>query len=365
MKNKETFASRARKIKNKYTRAEWDMLEKKDMMKELSALRDEQEAMRAAMGIADYADQQDQQEEQMAYGGGMYDGLNNTQYLKNDRGLMKMPWEMANESSLAYQAPFEGTPYRGTQNQIDKVFAQPQLNYNSTLGSGIKTGPTSSSEGQYQPIQSSALPFAVSAGVSAIGDIASMISARRNMPKSVNLPRMTAEQINLQPQREALQRGYNTASNVMLRNARDVSSPANAYANQIAGQSGLMDSFGTQMGQSYMNEANTNAQMRQQAGMQNQQVGAQEALQNMQLKQQNAQVKNQFINSLSQTIPNALRDYRQQVNQDNMINMMGLDYGAYDKVNPNMTFMEKLQMGLLGGHNRTILNRRDPRINNQ
>jgi hypothetical protein len=110
-----------------------------------------------------------------------------------------------------------------------------------------------------------------------------------------------------------------------------------------------------------MNEANQNAQYGQQAGMYNAQTGAQEALQNAQLQQQNAQLQGQYINSLSQTIPMAMRDYRQQANDAATLSMMGKDYGVYDKINPNETFKQRLAR-LMNTGERQIVNRNNPYI---
>ena len=47
-----TFADRARAIKKKYPRADWDATEHKDMINELNNLKTEQEKVRATMGVA-------------------------------------------------------------------------------------------------------------------------------------------------------------------------------------------------------------------------------------------------------------------------------------------------------------------------
>jgi hypothetical protein len=213
----------------------------------------------------------------------------------------------------------------------------------------------------FQSAIDSFLPFAISGASSLIGDIAGLANINRNMPKNVSMPRMSAEKISLQPQREALQRSYNTASNNILRNSRDVSSPANAYANQIAGISGLTDSLGSQMGESWMNEANTNAQMRMRASEHNAQIGSREAMMNAELQGQRAQMRGQFINSMSQTVPMMFRDYRQQTNYTNMINNMGKDYGSYEPIDPNERPIDKFRRMMFGPKTQ-IVNRNNPNI---
>jgi hypothetical protein len=333
-KKQKTFADRAKEIKNKYTRAEWDPIERKDMMKELSILRDEQEQVRAAMGIADGADQMDK-----------FDGLNDTQYL-NKKGFdwtdptQVHPANISNLNMPSISQLYEGSKVIGNSKPLD----------NSKL---IKSDVNNNN---YQPLSASPWPSVVSAGASAIGDIAGLMYTKNHMPKSVSLPRVAPTQINLQPQREALGRENAIVRNTMLRNSRDVSNPANAYANQVAGLSALTDSFGTQMGQSYMNESNTNAQLQQNTNIKNAEIGSQEALTNAQMQGNRANVNLGYINSLSQTIPLALRDYRQQVNEMNMVNNMGKDYAPYTQNNPNLNSWQKFIQGLKG-QDYKILNR--------
>jgi hypothetical protein len=450
-KKVKTFADRAKEIKKKYSRADWDKLERDDMIKELRALRDEQEEERSAMGIAEYANKADE-EESYPNGGEItntpyvnrknfadqssvsnlslmvndygsdfkyYDDIlngkrkNSTGYTEQeikelrDRKFLifnlykeklsekpKLGNKRVDIDAISY--PFGGNfdflgnqavdairatrfgdsqpnnplqkssmptdnPYSGTQAPVNVNNAAWTPMQDSSLFNNATRSISSNRGPKFQLPQTSVLPTAISAGASILGDIIEMNYAKKHMPQSVNLPRMTAQNISLEPQRQALQRESNTARNVILRNSRNASSPSNIYANQIAGITGLTDSLGTQMGQSYMNEANQNAQYGQQAGMYNAQTGAQEALQNAQLQQQNAQLQGQYINSLSQTIPMAMRDYRQQANDAATLSMMGKDYGVYDKINPNETFKQRLAR-LMNTGERQIVNRNNPYI---
>jgi hypothetical protein len=217
---------------------------------------------------------------------------------------------------------------------------------------------------KYQYPSSSILPTAISAASSVIGDIAGMSNYNKNMPRSISLPRIAPVNINLQPQREALQRTYNTAGNIALRNSRDAGNASNAYANQIAGISALTDSYGTQMGESYMNESNANQQAGLQVASKNADLASQEVLQNLQLRGSRANANANYINSLSQTIPMALRDYREQISQNNMYNTLSKDYGLYEKINRNESLSDKIRRGILGPHY-TVLNKDNPYINGQ
>jgi hypothetical protein len=359
MKKQKTFADRAKEIKKKFPRAEWDKIERKDMMAALAKLRDEQEEFKTAMGIANDADQMDAEEQgepqgvpeeeegeeamgghfirgnmgsTYARGGGLkyYDGYGDSKLSLGNLGGM---------NSNVNQSGFSARPSNtlmGTNNQ----FKAPA---------------------QFQSPTDSFLPFAISGAASLIGDIAGLSNINKNMPSNLNMPRVAPQNISLQAQREGLQRGYNTASNIALKNSRDVSNPANAYANQVAGLSALTDSYGTQMGQSWMAEANANRQAGMEASQMNAQLASREAMGNMELQSQKAQMKAPYINSLAQTVPSMFRDYRQQVNDTNMINNMGKDYGQYEQVNPNEKPIDRILAQMFGRRTYT-LNKLDPRI---
>jgi len=358
MKKQKTFADRAKEIKKKYPRAEWDKIERKDMMKELEELREEQEEYKTAIGIAEDADAQDAEEqEEMKHGGKLkyYAG-------EGDSWLPKI----FNTGKPNYGIAVDN-PYGDGLNLMDQGFVpqkvtydNPNLSVSANKLSNNKLYPMQA-QNKLRPVSTSFLPFAISGASSLIGDIAGLANMNRNMPKDISMPRMSTQKISLQPQREALQRSYASASNNILRNSRDVSSPGNAYANQIAGISGLTDSLGNQMGESWMNEANTNAQFAQRANEHNAQMGAREAMMNTELQGQKAQMRGQYINSMAQTVPMMFRDYRQQVNEANMINNMGKDYGMYEQYNPNERPIDRI-LAQLRGRPTTIRNRMDTTI---
>lgn len=313
-KKQSTFADRAKAIKKKYSRADFDEIERKDMLKELRALRDEQEQFRIDNGL----DMEDQEEQQEFAPGGPYTG------------------------------PTKINP-----------FSPVNINTTKLAPNANAISPSGASPTQYRQIQSSALPFAVSALSSGIGNIAGMISARDQGMSKVSLPKMAAEQINLEPERVNMQRNYANALNIGLANSRNVGNPANAYANQISMITGLTDSLGSGQSQSYMNETNTNAQFRQQANQANQQTKVQEILENNRLAKQYTDTIAGYRDALSGVIPQALSDYRAQKSQDTWMSSMGKDYGLYEPI--PTTFMEKFKSGMFGPSYR-VLGRRNPNI---
>jgi len=93
----------------------------------------------------------------------------------------------------------------------------------------------------------------------------------KNKLQRLSLPEMQAQQINLENERAAAREQANVARANVSRGLRGVAPSAGGYmANMIAGETGIQRGLGQQLGQSYQNEAVTNAQMRQQAAMANQ-----------------------------------------------------------------------------------------------
>lgn len=323
-----TFAERARALEKKYKRAKYDPFEKEELTNELRKLRDEQEEYRINTGIAD----EENEVEQYPLGG----FTSNPFLFQNITGaspsITAVPSMMVNAPSVS--------PIAGYSNIMS---------------------PTNSGSPTYETPKSSILPTAISTAFSLAGNIAGMRNAKELAKKNqISLPRTTAEQISLEPQRESLRREAGTATNVALKNARDVSSPGQAYANQIAGVSSIYDSLGTGLAQSYMNEANTNAQMRQQTNLANMEAGARERMYNAEIRDRYLNQAAGYRDAAFQAIPEGLRDYRAQRSQDMWMANMGKDYGLYNKINPNATFREKLMNSLFGSpygvYNRDYIN---------
>lgn len=299
--NTKTFAQRAKELKAKYSRSEFDEIERKELTEALRKLRDEQELYRMENGL-------DQGEETQ-----QFDGTNATQVLNRPIvGAQMKPYSNINIAPAIKTTGVES---------LSSMYGQTAPNW---LTNPIK--------GTWRSPETSVLPTAISTGVSMIGNLFGAINAKRSIPKSVSLPRIAPTNINLEPEREALNRTYNTASNVALRASRDMSSPGAAYANQIGALSTLTDSLGSGISDSYMREANTNAQMKMQSDTTNAQLGAQEALANAQLKLQRGQASQPYIDNIFAAIPAGLADYRAQRSQDALLSTMGKDYGLFEYI---------------------------------
>lgn len=297
-KEGKTFAQRARELEKKYKRAKYDEIEKNELISELRKLRDEQESFRVDNGLGEEDNSEVEQ----------YDGITNV------------------SSFLPAKLPYLGM-------DLSKVGLV-----------GLPNTPP-----QFAPISTSPLPFAISTGVNLLGNLTGMIGAKDRMKKAqIDLPKMAAEQISLEPQREEMRRQAGTATNIALRAGRDVGSPGQAYANQIAGVGSIMDSLGTGMQSSYMNEAVQNAQMRQSANQANMESTAKERLYNAGVRDKYMSEANAYRDAAFSAIPQGLQDYRAQKSQDTLLSTLGKDYGLYERLNPNASFKEKLIRNLFG-----------------
>jgi hypothetical protein len=215
---------------------------------------------------------------------------------------------------------------------------------------GLQGDKTNNTKGKiWDSPTTSAMPQLLSAASSVIGDIAQIRNLNK-MPQNVNLGRMTAQSVDLEPQRQAATRMYQQNRNSQLRALRDTGS-------RTFDTTALSDQYGTQMGQSYMNEQNANAQLRQQAGQTNAGLQAQEAQLNNDLQLKKLSGRSSVIDSLANTLPMALKDYRQQSMDQQMVNMMGQDYGLYQQWISDPTFRQRLQQ-MMGTQPRQVLNRK-------
>ena len=285
-----TFAARARALKKKYKRADYDEIEKQELISELRKLKEEQEKFRIDNNL-------DEETKEFAPGGPI------------------VPEKMMDIFNLG------------------------------------------NADSEYEELGSSILPTAISTGFNLVGNLIGARNAKKRADAvDINLPRVAPEQISLASEREAIRRSYGTASNVALKNARDISSPAGAYANQVGAISTLTDSLGAGLSDSFMRESNQNLMLRQQANTTNAEIGAREALAEAELKNRYLDKRDEYRDAAFSSIPMGIRDYREQRANDMLLSTLGKDYGLFQETNPNETFMQKLQRQMFGSNYR-VLNR--------
>jgi len=347
-KQDKTFAQRAREIKNKYKRADYDNIEKQEMIAELRKLRDEQEQFRVDSGIAE------KEEQESEYGtGGLFDDPSLTVKDEDLSSFKAMkPDVYSTPTSSILPTAISGGVYSSWGNKayvplnaLGKNITGANAPNTLSLSSDVKDayvpeGPTFSSP------NSSILPTAISAGFSFAGNAIGMYNANRQKNKNISLPRMAPSEISLENERQALNRRYDSAINTMLANTRTGNN-----ADRIAAYTSLTNSLGDSMSQSYMNEANANAQFRQQANATNADLGSKEIMYNAERRDKYNAERSQYRDAMFNTIPMALRDYREQVNNDNLLGVMGgSNYGLYYQNPVNETFMERLKRNMLGNN---------------
>ena len=341
-----SYADQVRNIKKRFPRATWDSIERKDMLDELSKLKDHQEEFRQANGMSD--DQQQQQPEQqeqpqMQHGGG-WDSWEDTSKHSMALGgkylypnfMNRDPWHMRNYAE-------------GGGNPDDYLNPADEANVSNVVGNSYdNTGTTKG--GSYQPLSASIVPSAIAAGASALGDIGSLIAAKQNLKRNrVSFPSVVPTYINLAYQREAIQRAGANTTNIALANSRNASNPSNAYANQVGAVTEVGRNVGEGLAKSYLDESVQNAGISNQTSQTNAQLKMYEAMQNARAREMYGQQRMALINSLGETVPRAMADYRAQANAVNTINNMGKDYGVAQFIPNYENSWQAFVRSLIGG----------------
>jgi hypothetical protein len=102
---------------------------------------------------------------------------------------------------------------------------------------------------------------------------------------NTSFERVNPDLVNYDPQRQGIRQQGATARGSLNQNVRqNATSSGQALSNMVAGNVGIMDSMNNALGQSYMNEANTNAQIQNQANLSNANISMQETIANEQNK---------------------------------------------------------------------------------
>jgi hypothetical protein len=217
----------------------------------------------------------------------------------------------------------------------------------------INAGPTSTDLGivsspNLQPMQPSAIPAMVGAGMGILNSAVGLVRNRKSKQPTLKLDRTLPEQINLEGQRADIRnRGTVTSSAVR----RDLARRGTGQGAYMAGTAGAMADInrgvGEQIGQSYLAEQTANMQARQQANAINMQQANQEKFFNTQAGMQNRATQDQLIASGMNAIPAAMMDYQTQVGRQNMLNatMAQGDMSIQQRIDPNANWVKR-RLGL-------------------
>lgn len=316
-----TYADQAKALIKKYSRASFDATEKAELDGALKALADEQEQFRQANGMNN-----DQQ--QFAEGGGLFDSM--SQY-QQDSG-----------NSYGF------TPYQSNQ------YSMPAVNLNQNTGDAASlsfgNAPQVGQEGMsYSPYKTSIIPSLVSGATSLIGNMYLSKKAGEQPYTLMKSPRVNAQEVSLQAERDAAKRRGVVAAANAKQNVKNTARTRGEYLSNVgATQVGLDRNLSDVYGQSYQREAQMNAAERARAQQINAQMAAQEA-------QYNANIENQamsqrhanqmaYQSAAMQAIPQTIQDINAIRGQDRMISSMGQDYGLFMQEDPNRKWYQPKQV---------------------
>ena len=311
-KNKQSFASRAKSLIAKYSRAKFDSSEKAELDSALKSLSQEQEAYRNANGMNQEQQAQPPMGQPMQqFGGGSF--LNPTYA----QGTLNA----ANAQRWGNQVP---QPMQSLGNQ-------PVVPSSNLIADSTTLAQPTQQQFSTDPYQTSIVPSLVSGGISTLGNMYLANQAGKNVPE-LNLDRATAQHRSLAKERESAARQARTAQANTRRNIKSGSKNrgelmSNVVASEAAMQENLADAFG----QSYQREEGINANERARVQAMNAQTSNQEAQYNATMQNQANREKQAYQSAAIQGIPQTMKDVTAIQQQDAMINSLGEDYGIFQQ----------------------------------
>lgn len=306
-KNKQSFASRARKLINRYKRASYDKVEKEELDAALAALAQEQEAYKQANGIGEYSPEniQAQQMQQME------------QQQVGQEGLPQFPWggglpgtltlaDMTQADVLGGRMPFIGESV-GLAQQAGGA-TMPKL---SSMITNPVAGAPETTIGRTQGI----LPSVLAGGVSAIGNLVMGANTKPyQYSKSYSAP-----QLSLAKERDRLTREAALARSIVGRNARTSGSRGQYLAGVGAAQAGIGQGLSDALSKSYTTEGLTNLQQKDREMEVNRQID----MMNFQARMQADQEKKAYAANALNAITGAGTDINQILGQNALMESLG------------------------------------------
>ena len=311
-KKKQTYASQAKTIMNKYKLRLGDKFDKSDplalaaMNAELTMLQQEQEATRETeLGVP-------AQGQQFAYGGElpMYEGFNFSQFLNKPNPTVN-------------PGVYDQLPATSAEAMAAQTGSQP-------VGGGISDG--------FQ----SRVPW-MGAAAGAIGGI--LANRKIDLPsydyEEWNPEKAQANLVDYSRGREQTMRERDQAQAMITRNARGIGSQAGLMENVIAGATGTQRAAGSAFNQSLEQEGNVNAQIKNQVSQFNAsqagqaaQINARNKMYANQFDRENLLISDQRRQGRIGSVVNAVQGYGQDLmsakRDDQMINMMSAESDNYD-----------------------------------
>ncbi len=355
-KKKVTYADASKKINNKYKNHETDKIANDTRKMELESLKQEQEIFKATMNGSDLGDS--------FATGGPIEERRKAQGRKwgtytDDKGVIHFP----NGGSLSqirpkYEQDFTlgNLPYAPINTNNGLTGYGIVDDYNNMFPTNRATGPVNefgtpslldettprilqTEEGTEKP-QGTQLPqdkinpagyFA-----SNIGNLNDLIESAQ--PTEANqFGRMNPNTVNLDAQRKELEKQAGVSRAIARENARSSGGAGSAMTNQVIANALVNSNLGSGLSQSYMTEANTNAQIRNQAEQINTQIGMQEEIANQQDEAMGKSVRSKALHSIGANTDTHLKDIT-SAEVGNLNNKMWFDLvkeGKYSEYMPN------------------------------
>lgn len=307
--SKKTFSQRAQDLVKKYSRSNFDKVEKQELDAALQKLQEEQELYKQINKIGEYSDEAMaqkamQQQQMMAQQGQMQPDSQVGQMVgqgdqvpqfavggpfgnMSDYGV-KSPLSTADLINNMYQKNTMNdynyaSKFSGLQNQPSfSVTGVPMTFNKNVMDSGITGGignylNTKAPEVAAQPVvgqdqqigqTQSILPSVIAGGIGMLGNIALGAGVKEyKLNQSYG-----ADQISLAKERERLAREATTARNIGMRNLRGAGSRGAYLAGVGNVSAGINQQLGDALSKSYFNEETTNLAQREKAAQLNRQV---------------------------------------------------------------------------------------------
>jgi hypothetical protein len=399
-KQNKTFAQRAKDIVKRYSRADFDQIEKAALDSKLESLKQEQESHRQANQMDEYACGG-----KMYYNGGTtgngfrtvaHPRNTNTLYPTTDdhNTLISKPYSMYPVAQEFNQEPttFGYTPQKS--NIVDKNNVDNVSNINAVKASPSKSIKGSSANKMYpqlvqapnmssvnyedpyftqgealtganinqytpkgvdpyqdvvdeptsdvstSPYKTSIAPSLISGATSVLGNL--YLAGQQKGVDDVKLPRVSAPKVSLErsrqlAKREAIKAGQK-AKYITKKGAR---TSAEYAANRAAIQAGISGKLGETLSASQEKEDLVNTNMKAGMDKYNAELAAKEQMINNANKIRNKSEREAYIAAAIGTVPQMTRDISATRAQDRLINVLGDDYGWYMEKDPNAKWYKR------------------------
>jgi len=303
--SKQTFAQASKQVENKFKDRPNDPFSKKSKDQMMRALMKQQEELKQQMAL---------KAQKKLGGGGPLDKILariNTPRGPLDKPLAtdENPWGVdifGNGPSIDIKRPqikmaTEENPFGSTYNMP---------NSQAGINAGLTSGAKENNEYQESPYNFNSKLSGAEYAAAFVPAVAGLATGLSGAAKT-SFDRVDPSFVDYDPQRQALQRQYNTAYKTANENIRgNASTSGQALSSMIASNVALTNNLNDQMGSSFMNEANMNSQIQNQANNANANISMQETIANEQNKARQQEFLLGALNSAANSYLGLSKDKR-------------------------------------------------------